>query len=65
MIVYVKMVGYKLKFYAAKTNNSLLIIKANNEVKWINKVSEISKGNFAVIEWTPDEVKGEKLLDLI
>jgi len=51
--------------YAAKTTNSILKARASNEVKWINKVSEISKGNFAVIEWIPEEVKGEKLKDLI
>lgn len=52
-------------FYAANTTNSILKVKANNEVQWINKVDEISNGNFAVIEWKPEEVKGEKLLDLI
>jgi arsenite-transporting ATPase len=51
--------------YAANTTNSILKVKANNEVKWINKVNEISNGNFAVIEWIPVEVKGEKLKDLI
>jgi arsenite-transporting ATPase len=52
-------------FYAANTTNSVLKAKASNEVHWINKVDEISKGNFAVIEWIPEEVKGEKLNDLI
>jgi len=52
-------------FYAANTTNAILRVKASNEVQWINKVNEISKGNFAVIEWVPEEVKGEKLKDLI
>jgi len=52
-------------FYAAKTTNNILKARAGNEVKWINKVNEISGGNFAVIEWMPEEVKGEKLNDLI
>lgn len=52
-------------FYGAKTTNDILKAKSGNEVKWINKVDEISKGNFAVIEWMPEEVKGEKLLDLL
>jgi arsenite/tail-anchored protein-transporting ATPase len=52
-------------FYAANTTNAILKVKASNEVEWINKVNEISKGNFAVIEWMPEEVKGEKLNDLI
>lgn len=52
-------------FYAANTTNEILKVKANNEVQWINKVNKISKGHFAIIEWLPDEVKGEKLWDLI
>lgn len=52
-------------FYAANTSNKILKVKASNEVQWINKVNEISKGDFAVIEWIPEEVKGEKLNDLI
>ncbi|GAA0741611.1 arsenical pump-driving ATPase [Clostridium oceanicum] len=52
-------------FYAADTNNSILKVKASNEVKWINKINEISKGNFVVIKWIPEEVKGEILNKLI
>lgn len=52
-------------FYAAKTTNAILKVKASNEVQWINQVNEISKGNFAVIEWSPEEVRGDKLMDLI
>lgn len=52
-------------FYALNTTNELLIAKASNEVHWINKVNEISDGNFAVVEWKPDEVKGDMLVELI
>lgn len=52
-------------FYAANTTNEILKVKASNEVQWINKVDEISKGNFAIVEWIAEEVKGEKLNDLI
>ncbi len=52
-------------FYALNTSNELLIAKASNEVHWINKVNEISDGNFAVVEWKPDEVKGDMLVELI
>lgn len=52
-------------FYAANTTNEILKVKAGNEVHWINKVNEISNGNFAIIPWLPEEVKGEKLKDLI
>ncbi|WP_291565677.1 MULTISPECIES: arsenical pump-driving ATPase [unclassified Clostridium] len=52
-------------FYAANTTNNILKVKASNEVQWINKVNEISKGNFALIEWMPEEIKGDKLYRLI
>ncbi|TDT63694.1 arsenical pump-driving ATPase [Fonticella tunisiensis] len=52
-------------FYAADTTNYILKAKASNEVHWINKVNEISGGNFAVIEWIAEEVKGKKLNDLL
>lgn len=52
-------------FYATNTTNEILKAKANNEVQWINKVNEISKGNFAVIKWIPEEVKGENLSKLL
>lgn len=52
-------------YYATNTSNSILKVKASNEIQWINKVNEISKGNFAVIEWITEEVKGVKLSDLI
>jgi arsenite-transporting ATPase len=51
--------------YATQTTNKTLRAKASNEIEWINKVDEHSNGNFAVIEWKTDEIKGEKLLDLI
>ncbi len=52
-------------FYAANTTNAVLKVKASNEIQWINQVNEISHGNFAVVEWMPEEVKGERLNDLI
>lgn len=51
-------------FYATETTNRLLKAKASHEIQWINKVNDISKGNFAVIEWSADEIKGEKLLGI-
>lgn len=51
--------------FATDTTNAILRAKASNEIAWINKVSEISSGNFAVIEWKEKEVKGDRLLDLI
>lgn len=36
--------------YATNTKNNVLKAKASNEIQWINKVNEISEGNFAVVE---------------
>jgi len=52
-------------FYAANTTNTILRAKASNEIQWINRVNEISEGNFAIIEWIPEEVKSEKIEALI
>ncbi|WP_343073976.1 arsenical pump-driving ATPase [Clostridium sp. YIM B02506] len=51
--------------YATNTTNEILKAKANNEIPWINKVNEIAKGNFAVVEWKPQEIKGDMLLSLL
>lgn len=51
--------------YAANSTNEILKAKASNEVPWINKVNEISAGNFALVRWRAEEVKGDKLLDLL
>jgi arsenite-transporting ATPase len=51
-------------FYRSETTNQLLAAKASHEVTWINKIAEHSDGNFVVIPWTADEVKGEKLKEL-
>lgn len=50
--------------YAAETTNQLLRAKASHEIEWINKVDELSHGNFAVIKWSSEDVKGEHLLSL-
>lgn len=51
--------------FKLNTTNKLLASKARNEVEWINKIAEHSNGKFAVIGWTADEIKGEKLNKLI
>lgn len=50
--------------YATETTNQLLKAKASHEIEWINKIIDISTGNFAVIKWSADEIKGEKLLNI-
>ena len=51
--------------YAADTTNEILKAKAGSEIHWINKIDEISGGKFAVVKWKAEEVKGEKLNELI
>lgn len=50
--------------YATDTTNRMLTAKASNEIEWINKVDEHAGGNFAVIRWRADEIKGDKLMEL-
>lgn len=50
--------------YATETTNPVLKAKASNEIEWINKVNEHAKGNAAVISWSCDEMKGDKLKNL-
>ncbi len=50
--------------YATETTNPVLKVKASNEIEWINKVNEHAKGNTAVISWSCDEMKGDKLKNL-
>ncbi|MBZ9636978.1 arsenical pump-driving ATPase [Clostridium sp. FP1] len=50
---------------AAGTTNKLLSAKASNEIQWINKVDAHANGKFAVIAWSPDEIKGDKLNELL
>jgi arsenite-transporting ATPase len=51
--------------YATGTTNNMLRAKASNEIEWINKVAEHSKGDFALINWSTDDIKGDKLRSLI
>ena len=50
--------------YATETQNQMLKAKASNEIEWINKVDVHANGNFAVIKWSSEEIKGNKLLEL-
>lgn len=51
--------------YHTHTTNKLLAAKASNEIRWINQVAQHSHGDFAVIPWSAEEVKGEKLKELL
>ena len=50
--------------YAAKPENELLKAKASNEIQWINRVDDHTDGNFALIAWKAEDVKGEELENL-
>ncbi len=50
-----------VSLYHSGTTNALLKAKASNEIEWINKVDSHTNGSFAVIGWSADELKGEKL----
>lgn len=50
--------------YPTGTTNQMLSAKASNEIPWINKVDEHTKGHFAITGWSPDDINGEKLLNI-
>ena len=52
-------------FYATDTSNRVLKAKAANEAEWIKEIDHQSKRNTALIKWTPEELKGEKLIILM
>ncbi|WFA08371.1 arsenical pump-driving ATPase [Tissierella sp. Yu-01] len=52
-------------FYATSTTNEILKAKAANEVEWINKIFDVAEGNAALIKWSSEDLKGEKLSTLL
>lgn len=51
--------------YKTGSRNKTLEAKANSELEWINKVDKRTDGNFTIIPWSSDEIKGSKLDKLI
>ena len=51
-------------FYHAGTTNTLLKAKASNEVEWINRIDQHMGGKFALVAWSADQIKGDKLMEL-
>lgn len=51
--------------YKTGSRNKTLEAKANSELEWINKVDKHTDGNFTIIPWSSDEIKGSKLDKLI
>ena len=50
--------------YKANPSNKMLSAKANEEVKWINKILNHTSGKLAVIEWTKEDLCGDKLYQI-
>ena len=50
--------------YKANPGNKMLSVKANEEVKWINKILDHTSGKLAVIEWTKEDLCGDKLYQI-
>ena len=51
--------------YKTGSTNKTLQAKANSELEWINKVDNRTDGNFTIIPWSSDEIKGSNLDKLI
>jgi arsenite-transporting ATPase len=50
--------------YGTDTSNPILMAKAAGEIEWINRINEHANGKFALISWSPDDIKGDYLLTL-
>lgn len=50
--------------YKANPSNKMLSAKANEEVKWINKILDHTSGKLATIEWTKEDLCGDKLYQI-
>ncbi|OMQ00328.1 arsenical pump-driving ATPase [Haemophilus influenzae] len=50
--------------YKANPSNKMLSAKANEEVKWINKILDHTSGKLAVIEWTKEYLCGDRLYQI-
>lgn len=52
-------------FSKANVSNVLLKTKASSEAEWINRMDQHTNGKFAVIAWSGEQIKGEKLLEVL
>lgn len=50
--------------YGTNTTNPMLAAKAANEIEWLNRIDEHAHGQFALIAWSANEIKGDRLLTL-
>ncbi len=47
--------------YGTNTTNPMLAAKAANEIEWLNRIDEHADGRFAMIAWSAEEIKGDRL----
>lgn len=47
------------------TTNDTLRARAQSEIEWIDKVAEVSRDHFAVVEWSAVELKGKALSTML
>lgn len=50
--------------YGTNTTNPMLAAKAAHEIEWINRVDKHARGKFALIKWSAEEIKGNRLMTL-
>lgn len=50
--------------YGTNTTNPMLAAKAASEVEWLNRIDNHTKGKFAMIAWSAEEIKGDRLFML-
>ncbi len=50
--------------YGIDTTSPMLAAKAASEVEWLNRIDAHAGGKFALIAWSADEIKGDRLLAL-
>ncbi len=50
--------------YGIDTSNPILTAKAAGEIKWLNRINEHANGKFALISWSSEDIKGDRLLAL-
>ncbi len=50
--------------YGTDTTNPILTAKSAGEIKWLNRINEHANGKFSLISWRPEDIKGERLLEL-
>lgn len=50
--------------YGTNTTNPMLAAKAAHEIEWINRVDKHAHGKFALIKWSAEEIKGNRLTTL-